>query len=173
MNNKKDFYVKFWGVRGSIACPNFDTIKYGGNTSSLEIRCGQNILLFDAGTGIRNLGQHLIENGYKVGKLFLSHTHYDHICGLPFFGPAYIPGNKIEIWAGHLKKQYKIKKIIESIMSEPIWPVGLDVFKSDITFHDFTAGEDLIPYSDVLIKNCTFNEYFNNNDSEETISIFL
>ena len=80
----KDFYVKFWGVRGSIACPGPETYRYGGNTSCLEVRCGEDVLVFDAGTGIRQLGQALWQEGKNEFNLFFTHLHLDHINGLPF-----------------------------------------------------------------------------------------
>src|SRR5437868_6543634 len=84
MGDKRPFTVRFWGVRGSIACSGPRTARYGGNTSSLEVRCGDRLLLFDAGTGIRYLGKTL--NGGRIdGDIYFTHTHFDHVCGLPFF----------------------------------------------------------------------------------------
>ncbi len=83
-----DFSVRFWGVRGSIACSGPRTARYGGNTSSLEVRCGERMLMFDAGTGLRYLGNSLISSGPIDVDLFLTHTHFDHVCGLPFFKPV-------------------------------------------------------------------------------------
>jgi phosphoribosyl 1,2-cyclic phosphodiesterase len=92
-----NFSVKFWGVRGSIACPGPKTVRYGGNTSCLEIRCGDRLLIFDAGTGLRDLGNELVARGPLSADLYLTHTHFDHICGLPFFAPLYAPGNSIRL----------------------------------------------------------------------------
>lgn len=154
MHLEEDFFVRFWGVRGSIPCPSDSTLKYGGNTSTLEIRCGENILIFDAGSGIRSLGQCLLKEKKENIKLFLSHTHLDHICGFPFFGPAFVPSTNLEVWAGHLGSNYKIKDVLSSIMADPVWPVGIDIFQSKISFHDFKAGDALKPYSGVDIKTC-------------------
>ncbi len=82
------FFVRFWGVRGSIACPGLAYAKYGGNTSCLEIRCGDELLIFDAGTGLRELGVSIDGNSRLDGDLFLTHSHFDHISGIPFFRPA-------------------------------------------------------------------------------------
>ncbi len=83
--------IRFWGTRGSIPSPGKSTVKYGGNTSCVEVRAGKQILIFDAGTGIRDLGNHLL-NEYKLQPvtlhLFISHTHWDHIQGFPFFMPG-------------------------------------------------------------------------------------
>src|SRR3977135_4306969 len=101
MRGRSPFTVRFWGVRGSIACSGPRTARYGGNTSSLEVRCGERILLFDAGTGIRYLGKSL-EGRAIDADIFLTHTHFAHVCGLPFFRPFFEPKNKFRLWAGHL-----------------------------------------------------------------------
>src|ERR1051326_7633728 len=96
------FSVRFWGVRGSIACSGPRTARYGGNTSSLEVRCGERLLMFDAGTGIRYLGNTL-EGGKPIdADIFFTHTHFDHVCGVPFFRPFFSPKNRFRLWAGHL-----------------------------------------------------------------------
>ena len=77
--------VTFWGVRGSIACPGPDTMRYGGNTPCLELRVGSRLVILDAGTGLRRLGAKLDRLGAVDADLVFSHTHFDHICGLPFF----------------------------------------------------------------------------------------
>ncbi len=96
--------LKFWGTRGSIPTPGQDTVLYGGNTTCLEISSDKgDVYIFDAGTGIRALGVDLMKRcaGKSLeAKLFLSHKHWDHVQGFPFFAPAYVPGNKIEIYSG-------------------------------------------------------------------------
>ena len=82
-----DFLVRFWGVRGSIAAPGPATARYGGNTSSIEVRCGARLILLDGGTGMRYLGNRLAAEVPLNADLFFTHTHFDHVCGLPFFKP--------------------------------------------------------------------------------------
>src|SRR5215472_7809460 len=79
----EEFQVRFWGVRGSIAAPGSATARYGGNTSSLEVRCGGRLILLDAGTGLRELGIHLAGEAPIDADLYLTHTHFDHVVGLP------------------------------------------------------------------------------------------
>ena len=95
------FKVKFWGVRGSIPTPGPDTVKYGGNTTCIEIRTdADDLIILDAGTGIHVLAQQLLYEQPVDAHIFITHTHWDHIQGLPFFMPIFIPGNRIHIYGG-------------------------------------------------------------------------
>lgn len=135
------FSVKFWGVRGSIACPSPDHMKYGGNTSCLEIVADDRRIILDAGTGIRQLGQEFLKAGLKNAHLLLTHSHWDHINGFPFFTPAYIPGNSYHVMAGHLMDNGGVRAVLASQMSNPTFPVPLEVMNANLTFDDFRAGE--------------------------------
>src|SRR5260370_12788329 len=98
-----DFTVRFWGVRGSIACPGPDTIRYGGNTSCVEMRCGERLLIFDGGSGLRPLGQELLRTARSLDfDLFYTTTHFDHIVGLPFFPPSHAERTPPPLTADHL-----------------------------------------------------------------------
>jgi phosphoribosyl 1,2-cyclic phosphodiesterase len=149
--------VRFWGVRGSIACPGPDTVRYGGNTSCVEIRCGGHLLVFDGGTGLRLLGNELMAGGRQADlDLFYSHTHFDHICGLPFFAPCYDGRSRIRIWAGHLNGK-GIEKVLNSMMIAPLFPIPMGIFTAKIDFKDFTAGEVLFPHPGVQITTGPLN----------------
>jgi phosphoribosyl 1,2-cyclic phosphodiesterase len=144
--------VKFWGVRGSIPVPGPATAEVGGNTSCVEVRTDDGILIiFDAGTGIRNLGLSLLQEKYsqggKIGHLFFSHTHWDHIQGFPFFAPAFIGtrddlNNPLQECTNtfHL---YGAKKVFERLentlkgqMEYQYFPIELDNMGSVIQFHE-------------------------------------
>lgn len=151
-----DFTVRFWGVRGSIACPGPDTMRYGGNTSCIEVWCGDRLIIFDGGTGLRPLGSSLVALRRALDfDLFFTHTHIDHCGGLPFFAPAYNPRNILRIWAGHLKPQRTIKEVLAMMMTPPLFPVPIDILAAQITFTDFSAGETLKPHSHSGIKLVT------------------
>ncbi len=152
-----EFYVRFWGVRGSIACPGPDTVRYGGNTSCLEIRCGEHLLIFDGGTGLRCLGEKLMANGVTEADLLLSHTHFDHVCGLPFFAPFFVPGNSFRLWAGHLMPDLRLDKVLQEMMIAPLFPVPLDIFRAHMAFNDFTCGEGLNLGPGIRIKTAPLN----------------
>ena len=132
--------VKFWGVRGSIACATPNHMKYGGNTSCLEVRAGEQRIVLDAGTGIRGLGNEFLKSGIHEFHLLLTHTHWDHINGFPFFGPAYDPNKAIHIMAGHLIGKGGIKGVLSTQMDNPMFPVPLEAMRSKIRYEDFKAG---------------------------------
>ena len=137
------FSVRFWGVRGSIACSGPRTARYGGNTSSLEVRCGDRMLLFDAGTGIRYLGKTLEKSPPLDVDLYFTHTHFDHVCGLPFFAPLFQPRNRFRLWAGHLGNGLNLRRVLSEFMMSPLFPVPPEVFKAGLEYRDFSAGETL------------------------------
>ncbi len=128
--------VKFWGVRGSIATPGKETAEYGGNTSCLEIEDDEgNVFIFDAGTGIRQLGMDLTKRKINNIHLFISHTHWDHIQGFPFFTPAYIPGNKIHIY-GPIHFEKTLKKIMDFQMDYAYFPISMQQLNAKIDYTD-------------------------------------
>jgi phosphoribosyl 1,2-cyclic phosphodiesterase len=135
--------VKIWGCRGSIACPAPTHLKYGGNTTSLEVDVGGTKLLLDCGTGIRDLGKQMMKHEQEHCHIFLTHTHWDHISGFPFFAPAFDKNRQFEIMAGHLKDKGGIRNILESQMDNPMFPVPLDAMQAKLSFTDFNAGDDL------------------------------
>ena len=159
MSTTSDFTVKFWGVRGSIPCPENSHRRYGGNTSCVEVRCGDHHFIFDAGTGIRSLGQNICSASDKQQiDIFFSHTHHDHIMGMPFFGPNFYPKNKVRLWAGHLLEQKSnLHEILCRYMAEPLFPVPPKIFSANVTFHDFHSGETLEPYPGLKVRTTPLN----------------
>lgn len=136
--------IRFWGVRGSIACPSPDHVVYGGNTSCVEIMAGGASIILDAGTGIRQLGQDFVRRGLASADILLSHTHWDHINGFPFFAPAYRKNHAFTIRAGHLLDQGGIGSVLASQMTHPMFPVPMTVMQADLDFRDFRAGESFV-----------------------------
>ena len=149
--------IKFWGVRGSIACASPDHMKYGGNTSCIEVQAGEHTFVMDAGTGIRNFSSVILERDVRKTYLLLSHTHWDHINGFPFFTPAYDPERTITVRAGHLKNQGGVKNVLSTQMHNPMFPVPLEAMQADLRFEDFEAGEDFNLFDDVMIKTKPLN----------------
>ena len=111
--------IKFWGVRGSIPCPGPETVKYGGNTMCIEIRFDNpdRLFIIDAGSGIRELGNDIMAKDYPKGPIkadiLLSHTHWDHIMGFPFFTPLFIPETELRVYGPvEFIKNEKLEKIV-------------------------------------------------------------
>jgi phosphoribosyl 1,2-cyclic phosphodiesterase len=151
-------HVKFWGVRGSIACSGPDTVRYGGNTPCVEVQCGSHTIIFDGGTGLRPLGNALIAAGGKLdADLFLSHCHFDHIAGLPFFTPLFATGHKLRIWAGNLTPKFSLEQTLRTMMSPPLFPIEVESFKASIEYHDFAPGKIFEPYKGVVLRTAVLN----------------
>lgn len=157
-----DFSVRFWGVRGSIACPGAEYQAYGGNTSCLEVRCGPHVLIFDGGTGLRPLGQQLMKTGGAKAEgseidIFLTHTHHDHIAGIPFFAPAFCGKSRVRFWAGHLKPESSLHTVLCKFMAAPLFPVPPAIFGADVAYEDFEAGDVLSLYPGVELRTAPLN----------------
>jgi len=149
---KSPMRVRFWGVRGSIACPGPSTIRYGGNTPCIEVRCGDHVIVFDAGTGLRPLGLELIKDkSIRQVDIFITHCHLDHVVGLPFFAPLFRKGYRVRVWAGNLLPANSIERVMRMLMSSPLFPIQIEIFKAAIEFHDFRSGEVLRPHEDIVL----------------------
>ena len=136
--------VRFWGVRGSLPTPGRSTVRYGGNTSCVEVRLGERRLILDAGSGLTALSAAAArEPGPISTDLLLSHVHYDHICGLPFFAPLFRPQNDIRIWAAHLPDGSRAEKTLRAAMSPPLMPDLVSAIRARVAFQDFEAGSVL------------------------------
>jgi phosphoribosyl 1,2-cyclic phosphodiesterase len=136
--------VQFWGTRGSIPSPGSKTVRYGGNTPCVELRTDDGwLIILDAGTGIRELGRSLIEraNGAPIaGDIFLTHAHWDHIQGLPFFGPIFQRGNHFTIW-GSKALEMSIDRVVRDQMSPVVFPVAFEQLDAVIDFRELAAGD--------------------------------
>jgi phosphoribosyl 1,2-cyclic phosphodiesterase len=127
------FLIRFWGVRGSLASPGSKTLRTGGNTSCVEVSCGGEKVIFDLGTGLRPLGESLIKRGPLRAYLFVSHYHWDHISGLPFFAPAYDPKSELIIH-GATRRGRDVRQILSGQMIDPYFPVDLGVLNARLRF---------------------------------------
>lgn len=157
MADRDEFFVRFWGVRGSVPCPGPEFVRYGGNTSCLEVRCGPHLLILDGGTGLRALGVALKAEEPIDADIFFTHSHIDHINGIPFFAALFNPANRLRLWAGHLAPDRSLKEVICTMMVAPIFPVPIDIFTAQATYGDFSAGDGLTPKPGVTIRTAPLN----------------
>ncbi len=138
--------VTFWGVRGSIPCPGHKTVKYGGNTPCLELQLTdvKRIIIIDAGSGIRELGNSLMARNIPWNSteldIFLSHTHWDHIQGLPFFTPIYLPCAHLRIYGPITFEERSLKEVLGTVLSYRYFPVRQEELSSHISYHDIKEG---------------------------------
>ena len=145
-------FVRFWGTRGSIAVPGEQTTKFGGNTACVEVRTDDGtIIVLDCGTGVRELGHHLLQAASQPLRLhlFIGHTHWDHIQGFPFFVPAYVPGFSIAIY-GAKGFGKDLESIFRGQLDRDYFPVQLDDMRSSLAFHHLPPEPPLI-FGDVKI----------------------
>jgi phosphoribosyl 1,2-cyclic phosphodiesterase len=150
------FAIEFWGVRGSIACPSPRHVTYGGNTSCIEVTAGDERVILDAGTGIRDLGDSMNRRDVRRAHLFLTHVHWDHINGFPFFAPGYQSNRTFEIRAAHLRPLGGVREVLAGQMCQPTFPVPLETMRSRLVFEDFEAG-DGFKVGQVSVKTAPLN----------------
>jgi phosphoribosyl 1,2-cyclic phosphodiesterase len=146
----------FWGTRGSISTPGKQTVRYGGNTPCVELRLNnEQLIILDAGTGIRNLGEKLIEGGKSLkAHILISHPHWDHIQGFPFFKPAFISGNEFTIIGGETDR-VSLQKMISDQMNKIYFPVQLNELKAVLKFRQ--VGEEEFAIGDARIQTLYVN----------------
>jgi len=133
---RSGFVIKFWGVRGSVPVPGPDTAEFGGNTSCTEVRVGDTLIVVDAGTGIRSLGNSLIRHGQPVhAHLLITHTHWDHLCGFPFFSPMYDPRTRLWLHGrGHFGST--LEEIVSNQMKYSYFPVRASLLPASIQYDE-------------------------------------
>ena len=134
-----DLSIKFWGVRGSIPSPGASTSGFGGNTSCVEIRAGADVCIFDMGSGLRVLGESLGRTPAQA-TIFLSHYHWDHIQGLPFFAPIYDPASALDIY-GPVREGRDVRALLSGQMVAPYFPVTIDAFRAQVGYHTISGGQ--------------------------------
>jgi phosphoribosyl 1,2-cyclic phosphodiesterase len=151
--------IRFWGVRGTIPTPGPDTIKYGGNTSCVEVRTSdQQLIIIDAGSGIRHLGKELVRTspGRIVGSILISHTHWDHIQGFPFFSPVFGRTNRF-VLVGKKRVSTQLEEIMAGQFIEPYLPFAYKSLPADLLVKEVKDGETLIIGDDTKVTVADLN----------------
>ena len=149
--------VRFWGTRGSIPKPGPTTLKYGGNTSCIEVRSSSGTLVvIDCGSGSHDLGQTLTAKSDEPiqGSMLISHTHWDHIQGFPFFAPLFVPGNKWDIYAPK-GLNTSLEETLSGQMQYTYFPITLDVMGADIHYYELEEGE--FPIQEIRVRSHYLN----------------
>jgi len=148
--------VKFWGTRGSIPTPGKSTMRYGGNTPCVEVRLREgDLVILDAGTGIRGLGDALMAKGESVkAYLAISHPHWDHIQGIPFFKPLFISGNEFTIIGGQ-SKYITLRQMISDQMDKVYFPIQISELKAKLNFLPIKEGT--VKVFDATLTSCYLN----------------
>ncbi len=131
--------ARCWGTRGSIPSPGPRTARYGGNTTSFEVKHGEDRLIFDAGSGLRLLGLDLLKNGADFYHIFLTHFHWDHIQGFPFFGPLYHPEIEMKI-IGPKQNNIDVRSLFAGQMGPIYFPVPFSVVAATMSFEHLNEG---------------------------------
>ena len=131
--------VRFWGVRGGIPSPGPETVGVGGNTSCVEVQCGRTRIILDAGTGIRHLGEQIVRQGDLQVHLLLSHYHWDHIQGLPFFAPSYVPSANLHVFGAHTL--VPVDEVLRHQMTDPVFPISFENLLSRWRFEHVECGD--------------------------------
>lgn len=129
--------IRLWGTRGSVASPGADTVRYGGNTACVEVRTRSTLLVLDAGTGIRPLGQALRDYHGRI-DLMLSHLHLDHVQGIGFFEPAFRPDLELHIW-GPPSSTEGLRERLARYLSPPLFPVRLRELNPGVVLHELPS----------------------------------
>jgi phosphoribosyl 1,2-cyclic phosphodiesterase len=132
------FSVRIWGDRGSMPTPGPDTVLFGGNTSCLEVRCDDRLIIVDAGSGIRKLGDKIMREDLPKGPvsadIFITHTHWDHIIGFPMFTPIFVPGTRLRIRGPVSYEDDSLEKVFGGLLSYRYWPIRQEELSAKIEY---------------------------------------
>ena len=145
-----EFKIKFRGTRGSYPTPKYNFLKFGGNTACVEVRCGKQLIILDAGTGIIDVGLDEIKNSIISevkhpyhATIILSHIHQDHIQGLQFYKPLFIPDSIINLYGLNVNNE-NLRDTLETVLFDKVFPLGLDEISSNFNIHNFSQNDAIV-----------------------------
>ncbi len=133
-------HVRFWGVRGSVASSGSQVARIGGNTSCVEIESQGHRLILDAGTGLRGLGDELLQHPPVKATMLFSHLHWDHVQGFPFFTPAWVPGSELTLYGPGADGEQQLRSVLDKQMAPPNFPVPLSAMRATLDFRSALPG---------------------------------
>jgi phosphoribosyl 1,2-cyclic phosphodiesterase len=140
--------IRFWGVRGSVAVPGAATLEFGGNTSCVELEGAKDVILFDGGTGIRAAGQRIVARGPSRIHLFLTHFHWDHIQGIPFFAPLFQAGSHVTVYSSAYSAP--LRASLRTLMTAPYFPIGFEDVGAQL--HLVELGRDAVELNGMSVR---------------------
>jgi phosphoribosyl 1,2-cyclic phosphodiesterase len=143
MAKESKMYIRFWGTRGSISVSGKETVKYGGDTACIEVRCGNEILILDAGSGIRKLGDKIIKEKPQHVSILFTHFHWDHIQGFPFFAPVFNSKYSITL-IGERKMNFSLEQLFHGQLMFPYFPLSLSELDAKISYHEIKKNDRIV-----------------------------
>jgi len=150
--NRDLFEIKFWGTRGTLPVFGDAYANTGGHTNCIELTCGSETIILDAGTGLRHLGPKLVAEKKNRAHLLLTHAHYDHVEGIPFFDLMFNEEASIDVYCGPLDGASGGKDVFEKFMSRPLFPVTPDIFCAEINYLDLVQSQSFTIGSDIEVQ---------------------
>ncbi len=151
------FRVRLWGVRGSLPVAGAGFTRYGGHTISIELRCGPHVVIIDGGTGISPLGRSLAAEGVRDVALYLTHAHYDHVMGLPFFAPFYCKGSTVTLGCGPMPGGLRAEGLLDALMRPPFFPIDTAYFCATLRYVNLVPGGAVSPFEGVTVRTAPMN----------------
>jgi phosphoribosyl 1,2-cyclic phosphodiesterase len=151
------FLVRIWGARGSLPAPAGPNLIYGTDTCCVEVRCGEQVLVFDAGSGAAALGAQLIQEKVLDFDLFLTHCHFDHVIGFPFLKSLFDPAVSARLHAGHFEDDMTCREMMERFLTPPFFPLTPAKFRASIDYRDFRPPDTLFPGHGISIRTVRLN----------------
>ena len=179
MTKISDFVVRFRGTRGSYPSAKINYLKFGGNTACVEVRCGKQLVILDAGTGIIDIGVDEIKNSIIAedkkphqATIVLSHIHQDHIQGLQFYRPLFVPTSTINLFGLNTGEE-NLKDTLKTVLFDKVFPLGLDEIRSNFNIENLTQNEVIVLSQDGKIKKIDiFDDKYNCSDDDIVISAY-
>ncbi len=176
--NKENFTIKFRGTRGSYPSVKANYLKFGGNTSSIEVRCQNQLIILDAGTGIIDIGIDEIQNSIIASEkkphqatIILSHIHQDHIQGLQFYRPLFISNSIINLF-GPKQPDENLKDTLKKVLFDGVFPLGLDEINSKFSINNFSANDIIVISQDGTTKTYNVDDKFKTKDDDIIITAY-
>jgi len=179
MENNVNFSVKFRGTRGSYPSPKANYLGFGGNTACVELRCGKQLIILDAGTGIIDIGVDEIKNAIiseekkpHQATIILSHIHQDHIQGLQFYKPLFVPSSVINLFGLNTGEE-NLKETLKTILFDKVFPLGLDEIRSNFNIRNFSQNDIIVISQNGNVQTFdVLDENINLNDDDIIISAY-